>query len=125
MERYFFSRFFKVVILKYEVFIEYPPEGDIRILWPASSYHQLLTGVSPDKKIPYKFFREANLPSVSTPTGGIMYLADSAQIIEWAKEDSKINSVPYKNIVKTVENIDNKKNEAFEKYKRDHPSSET
>lgn len=125
MERYFYSRFFKVVILGYEVFIEYPPKGDIRILWPASTYHQLLTGISPDEKIPYKFFRDAKLPSVSTPEGGVMYLADSAHIIEWAKEDSKVNPVPYRNIVKAVKDVDKKKNEAFEKYKREHPSSDS
>jgi hypothetical protein len=118
VERYFYSRFFVVVILEYEVYIEYPPEGDIRILWPPAAYCQLLTGISPDSKVNYSFFRgNKKLPSISKD-GKPFYLAKSETILEWAKEDSKINPIPYPTVIKLVKAIDKAKNKAFEEVKR-------
>lgn len=119
MKRYFYSRFFRTTILEHEVFIEYPPEGDIRVLWTAKTYHQLLTGNSPDCAGNYKFFRNTkNLISIGNKGGGEILLAKTEEILEWAKEDSKIDLVPYGKIVKIVEDINKKKRKAFEEIER-------
>jgi hypothetical protein len=118
VERYSWSRFFRTTILDHEVFIEYPPEGDIRVLWTAKTYHQLLTGIQPSCAGNYNFFRNTkNLISIGKGDGEIL-LAKIEEILEWAKEDYKLDRVPYTKIVKIVKDIDEKKYKAFEEIER-------